>query len=702
MRRQSPRATSAPASASAQRGAGALASLDQRLQSAGHLVDVPSISTFEEFLRTVARVPVGKGEYGPYSFKGREALLEPVRTIDLVLGSTTKQPLTDATVSICGGAQFGKTVTELALGAYCTSLAWLNWGFYLPDDNLVQGIVDTKFRPDVLDQLDWFARMTQVGRAVNKSGKAVNRKGAFTVTDGKRRTNGMVIGLNKIPTTFTFDVATLDEVDDIKADREKFVRGRMTSSPLRMLIKLGTQRVAGRGQHAAWKAGSQGVMIHKCPSCGHEQNLEEEWPKCCRIAMDGTPATTDPALTATGDFRRGTEVLAEHDPTHSYYFACVQCGAALDRGPAGFRWSHRRPEMVRQRHWSFRISQFGIPAIDLSQIVADWTRAVVDPDAMLFFLCDRKAMPESASQKIAPATLDRARTIDVFDMRPRVRDGCSAYAGLDTGNRCWFLAREVERPDLKRILHAEQIALGNVVDRVTTLCAMLGIGCLCIDQAPATDEARTLALRLNGLEFLSAWPRVPEKEGWISFPGGLTWDGGRRRWLNLRCAVVSFRKHNLGAGVTQGFDVFDKGGHRMFVPLIECNRFESIDRVVREFLTPLENVAEVVNLPGRAAFIRTDPAMLLPRRGPGAPLILDTLDTHLLTGSERLTERDGTQGDYVDGCENHFLLADAYSGLAELEGGTANRPAPPAYRSVNPSATRSVDARPGRFWRTGT
>ena len=174
--------------------------------------------------------------------------------------------LTDATIAICGGAQFGKSATELNLGAYCTGVAWLNWGFYLPDRDLVEGMVDTKFRPDILDQIDWFARMTHVGKTVNKSGKSVNRKGAFSVTNGKQRSHGMILGLNKVPTSYTFDVTTLDEVDDIKPAREKFVRGRMTSSSVRLLLKIGTQRVAGRGQHKAWKDGSQGVMLHECPN----------------------------------------------------------------------------------------------------------------------------------------------------------------------------------------------------------------------------------------------------------------------------------------------------------------------------------------------------------------------------------------------------------------------------------------------------
>lgn len=634
----------------------------------------PDARSFMEYLTTCARVPIGKGDYGQYTFAGREAMVEIVELIDTVLGSKTGKPLVDATISICGGAQFGKSVLELNLGAYCTGMAWMNWGFYLPDKDLVEGMVDTKFRPDILDQLDWFAQMTQVGRAVNKSGKAVNRKGAFSVTDGKHRSQGMILGLNKIPTSFTFDVTTLDEVDDIKPSREKFVRGRMTSSAVRLMVKIGTQRVAGRGQHKAWKDGSQGVMIHTCPNpdCAHKQNLEENWPRVCRVAMDGAPKPEDPFLTNTGDFRHEDNgaTIAVHDPTHHYYFGCVRCGSELDRSQSGFRWEHRRAERIKVRNWSFRVSQFGIPAIDVSQLVAEWGRAVADPEAMVTFLCDRKAMPESTAQKLTGDILDRARAVEVFDMKSRAGEGCVAFGGLDTGRRCWFAAREVKAADEKRIIHVEQIALGNLVERVTSLFHLVGLQTLFIDQAPATDEARTLALRLNGLEGLEHWPAVPsDKNGFISLPGGLRWNGSTQRWENLRCAVVAFTKRKLGSGISHSFDVFEKGNETMFVPLIEANRFETIDRVVREFLTPSENVSEVVFGAGAKPYVRTVPAMRLPRKGRGAPIVLEILDEHLIAGSEREELKDASLGDYVDACENHFLLADAYSGLAELEGG---------------------------------
>jgi hypothetical protein len=188
-----------------------------------------------------------------------------------------------------------------------------------------------------------------------------------------------------------------------------------------------------------------------------------------------------------------------------------------------------------------------------------------------------------------------------------------------------------------------------------------------------------------------------DKSGFISLPGGLRWNGASQRWENLRCAVVAFTKRRLGAGITHGFDVFEKGAQTMFVPLIEANRFETIDRVVREFLTPAENVSEVVFAPGQQSYVRAEPSMRLPRKGVGAPIVIETLDEHLLAGSERVELRDGSLGDYVDGCENHFLLADAYSGLAELEAGDRHLRAPEPIRVFeNTRRSQIIVSRSGR------
>ncbi len=635
---------------------------------------IPSRPSFADFLERDARVPGGRGLHGPYSFAGREALRAVVDVIDKIFS----EKLADAEVSLAGGAQFGKTILELNLAAYCTAQQFRNFGLYLPDDDLVEGIVDSKFRPDVVDQIEWFAEMVQVGKALNKSGKAVNRKGAFLVTDGQRKSVGMIRGLGKVPTTFSMDVAAMDELDDIEPKMMKFVRGRLTASDLRFVLKIGTQRVHGRGMNKAWKDGSQGVFVFKCPNCARLHNPEEEFPQIVRLRRSGaseerrqstsfvrrsSEAPLRPCLTWSGDFKLpGTDTpIATHNPANEYYLGCVDCGAELDRSQPIEQ--HRVPELVQQRKWSFRISQLAIGAIDLSQIVSRFQSAVADAEEMIVFRCDVLGLPQSTSQALTPLTLDRARSIEIFDLAPRVRDGRAGFAGLDMGDRCWFFAREVDsKAQTRRLLAADRFNAGDVVASAISRFHTLGLSALFIDERPLVNEARSIALALNGLQSLTHWPRIAnERDAYVTQPGGLTWDGKNSRWRNLKCAVVRFTKNKLGAGIEQGIAFFEEGGQTKFVPLISCNRFESIDRVVREFLTPTEGVVEVVN--GK---IRENPALLLPRMTPGHPPILDLVDAHLVTGSEREKETDGSLGDYVDGCENHFLLADCYSKLAEI------------------------------------
>jgi hypothetical protein len=655
-------------------------------------VPAPRVRTFREFLAEHARVPIGGGEYGPYTFKGREALEAIVDTIDQVLGNpvgtrSTASPISspllkDSTLVIAGGAQFGKTILEQNLAAYLTACKFLNAGVYLPDDKLADSIVDTKFRPDVVDQIGWFARMTQVGKAVNKSGRAVNTKGAFLVTDGQRKAVGMFRGLQRVPTSFSLDVVVRDEEDDIPRDKAKFLSGRLTASALRLQLIVGTQRVHGAGQNRQWEQGSQGVMLLGAPNSNSARrnksepagiNPEESWPQICRCQLGAKPSPSDPCLTFEGDFKRpgSTIPLATYTPEGRYYLAHPKTGAPLDRSRV--TWEHRRPERIALRRWSWRISQLGIPAIDLAQIVAHWTRAVADGEEMISFCCDRLALPKSAAQALSPKILDRARAVAPYDFGMGATPHLPRFAGLDMGDRCWLLINE-DCPQGSRVLRADKIAAGDVVARVTSLAAAHHVSALFVDERPLVNEARTIVLLLNKLEGIT-WPRVPDwnaPDCYVSLPGGLTWDGRNRRWKNLRAAVVRFTKHKLGSGLQQTAVEFSESGVTKFVPCIECNRFETIDRAVREFLTPAENVIEVVN-----GAVRAHPACLLPRMIPGAPGILETLDAHLLAGSQREKDpKTGEVGDYLDAIENHLLLARGYGALAKQLAGPASQAGP--------------------------
>ena len=623
--------------------------------------NAPKVASFREFLEKHARVKTPGGEYVNYSLKGREALIPIIDTFDLVLGSHTGQTLPDSTLAICGGAQFGKTILALNFGAYVTACLFYNWGYYLPDDDLVEGIVDTKLRPDVIEQIDWLGPLMEVGKMEDKRGRAVNRKGAFQVSDGKRKAFGMIRGMGKIPTSFSMDVAMEDEKDDIPAKRSKYLSGRMSSSNLRMRVSIGTQRMHSAGQQKEWEDGSQGFFVFATGE-GREISIEENWPQVCRMAVDGAPNSSDPKLTLAGDFRDDEGKAWSYEPGANYYFADPETGVVIDRTKPIVKY--KRPERIKLRKWSWRTPQLIFDAMPVQQAVSRWQDAVKDPEMMVVFRCDVLGDPSNTEQAITPEVLTRARTVEApFDLSlapatvPR-------FAGLDTGNRCWFVSRDVFSESRKRINWAEQIPLSQMVARTEVLFHKLGIACLAIDANPAVDEARTLCYRLNGLTGID-WSSFNNRpaEARLHFPGGLVWDGAAKRWEGLRCFVVEFSVKQ-GGGIVHKLGIDPQGGYNQFYPVIQCNRFESINRVVNEFLTPAENVIRVVD-----GVLLDEPVMRLPRRETGSPPIVETLDNHLITGSKRTAGEDGEVKDYVDKCENHLILGDAYSGLSEMIGG---------------------------------
>ena len=619
--------------------------------------EAPKIGSFEQFLMEHASVRLPNGKYVPYSLKGREALLEVIRIIDLVLGSHTGKMLPDAKLSICGGAQIGKTIIECNLMAYATAVRFMNCGLYLPDAKLVEGIVDGKLRPDVIERIDFLGPLMTLGKGKDKRGRMVNRKGAFMVKDEDRTAEGMVMGLNKIPTTFSMSIAMEDEKDDILTKYSKYLEGRMGASDLRFRISIGTQRLHGAGQNKEWQDGSQGVFEFEVGDEGKRIRPETLWPQVCRLMVDGEPRPTDPKLTDTGKFEDAAKVRWDFKPGQTFYLADPETGAVIDRTKPIV--NHLRPERIEMQDWSFSVSQLSMDAYDLTQMVSRWQKAVRDPVTMVAFRCEVLALPTNTTQGLSPEILTRSRgAAEPFDLSLSLRPGTAGYGGLDTGNSCWLVVREVKSEVEKRIIHAEDIALADVVRRTVDLFHKIGLTALFVDARPAVNEARTLCYKLNNLEGIT-WPVVEKPdESVIRFPGGLVWDGKKGQWENLKCAVVEFTRKS-GAGIVQKIGREQSDGVTKFFPIIQCSRFDTIDSTISEFLTPDENVYRQHN-----EEVYREPVMLLPRRVTGSPAILETLDRHLITGSARV-EEDGEKGDYVDKCNNHLLLGDAYSGLAE-------------------------------------
>jgi hypothetical protein len=650
----------------------------------------PEIPSFADFLANHARVKSGPG-YIPYHFRGREALAPIVERLDQIVASG--EP--DASLAICGGAQFGKTVLMLNLLAYLVAVRFRNVGYYLPDDDLVSGLVDGKLRPDVLDQIPWLARLIAVGKTLSPSGRAVNRKGAFLCTDGKRTALAFMRGLGKIPTSFSMDVVVQDEKDDLPEEHARFLAGRMTASNLRLSLLIGTQRYHGAGQNLAFTEGSQHIGVILCPQCGRKHNPETLWPGICRLEVPELPPHDWPWLTVEGHFAfsDGRQMPIPFSPGQTYALACIECGGALDREHP--QWHAQAPERERQRKWSYRISQLLIPDIDLAQIVGAWQEAIRDPAQMTVFCTDRLALPKSLTQTLTPHDLQKARADYVLGKvkgkRIKVKVGnaetdketeseinpssfplspftFAAYGGLDLGDQCWFVARAVEAqaPHQARLLWIEPIAAERVRLRVPELFRQLGLSVLCVDAGPLRDLARDLTFALNDL-YEDATPSGSDGAKNISFTRNgetlpLRWHATSERWQNVRCAAVEFTQRE-GQGLRHKLARTQDG--RLY-PLLAAHRDETIQRVIQELLPPSDDRPRLVERPDGTTEAVTTPRFLLPAATEETRAVLDTYERHLLAGSRQERSSDGRTLRYLDRCENHFLLATAYAALAEF------------------------------------
>jgi len=666
------------------------------------------------FLDKHARVRLRDGSYGDYSFTGRLPLRFAASLINKIIRNTkhaetvtidgiTYAPgaLKGATVSICGGAQFGKTVLELNVCGWVTTIEFLNYGYYTSDLALLSTIIDTKFRPDVVDQIPWMSDMIAIGKGESRSGRAVNRKNAFQVSGPSgRHAFGYFNGMQKPPTTISLDVAVLDEVDDIPEKNIGFISGRMTNSDVQLTCFIGTQRIHAAGQNARYLAGTMHRWLVPCSRCGKQTNLEEAWPGVCRVAPNGAPASPkDEKLSET----------CTYDSKSSYYPACPDCGTELIRDEGHLEAEH--PERAQSLNWSVRISQMACSAIPWRDLVASWFAALADPNpgALAAWHCDRRGIPHAgAEQPISPAILSRARACSL-DAEP-LQDGeepppqydmtlgpLNTYsprvAGFDTGPRCWLTVNEVVNPFVSALVWAEMIPSGAAFARLLELHQARAFGCIFLDAGGEPDLTKRVVLALNGLDTWTP-PNMPANElrkATLSNIGaGLSWDGSKGIWRGIHAAAVAFSLRDAG-GIQQDIG-FTQDGH--IYPLIKCNRAESIEGFVNSFLTPKEGVIQQIPSPdGGAARLRLLPRQRLPRAAIGPGVTDSLLDTHL-ENLRRVRNADGSQ-DWADGVENHLGLAGVYMRLAEVCLDT-NARRKGNTRKVCPFSNKATTIRAGR------
>jgi hypothetical protein len=171
---------------------------------------------------------------------------------------------------------------------------------------------------------------------------------------------------------------------------------------------------------------------------------------------------------------------------------------------------------------------------------------------------------------------------------------------------------------------------------------------------------------------------------------GASWDGGRGRWSGIKCAAVLFVAGEA-KGIEQTIGFTQEG--RIY-PLIKCNRSESIQTAVNDFLTPVDGVLEMVGAEGKKA-PRPLPRARLPHTYIGAGVSQALLDGHLLNLRKERDVKTG-QEDWVEGVENHLGLAKTYARLAQTQGSIPVAARVPLLVFSNTRQSRAVASRADR------
>lgn len=271
------------------------------------------------------------------------------------------------------------------------------------------------------------------------------------------------------------------------------------------------------------------------------------------------------------------------------------------------------------------------------------------------------------------------------------------------GPRCWFWCDEVADASASSCVWAELIASGNVPSRLPVLMDALGISCIFMDAGGEPDLTARMVITLNGLDDFQP-PQTSKAElkkmHLGCSPHGPSWDGEQGRWRGIRAAAVLFVAGEA-RGIEQDIGYTQSG---KIYPLIKCNRAESIQTAVNDFLTPQEGVLEMFVVPpsggpdrvnAELRTIRQFPRARLPQTYIGAGVSQVVLDGHLLNLRKERDARTATE-DWVDRVENHLGLAKVYARLASMAGQTTG-PAPRVWTSETIAAMRrdnAVEKRP--------
>lgn len=275
------------------------------------------------------------------------------------------------------------------------------------------------------------------------------------------------------------DGLVFDEVDEQKPENIAFGEDRVLASKFQNKIFLSVPSFSRYGIDALFADTDQRFFLHKCPSCGEWNSLDEDWPH---------------------NFLEVPRNLKKSFPDGAtHYRGCRWCGARLNIRDGV--WIAKNPEKRTRGYHLSRLYTLTCPP-DYPNVATylweEWQRAQGDSERLGRFIIAFRAMPFDGEG----ARLTEERLLELESGHGFLYSGRGTVMGIDQGNKLHVSIYVIESGQRLRLIYCE---VTQDWDRAADLFRRFGCYVAGIDRGPGVHSARGLAARFKGRAYLISY-----------------------------------------------------------------------------------------------------------------------------------------------------------------------------------------------------
>lgn len=403
---------------------------------------------------------------------------------------STKEEAFGKRIVLMKCAQVGFTVMEMLAMIYMAlKFSPAKVGMFLPQQNLASMKSSQRFMPIVRTVPDAHKLMTE-----NPSGTKGGEGNILTRNMGKSVFYFLWTTGKATTESMPMDVLSFDEVQEMSvADMEK-TQERLSASDIRWTLMGSTANWPDSDIHHFYKKGSQHRFWTKCPTCGHEQILDEHFPACIKMK---------PGVDKVGD-----QFIERND----YRYVCMECDCVIHDTQIG-EWKPElegwKPDDPEAAPMSIHFPQTLSPTISAREMIESFHSAT----SMKNFYNRKLGKPYTDPSQV-PVTLEILNECARIGMELGVEwenSGEHTFMGLDQGGlfNVAIIAKRLPTGHMA-VIHVEECYGDDPFDRCSELMYQYGVDVCVVEHLPNYNDSKRFAGRHPGKVFLASYQRMQD------------------------------------------------------------------------------------------------------------------------------------------------------------------------------------------------